>query len=392
MPAALIIDVVRSSMGRGKPGGSLSTIHPVDLLAQVLEALVARTGIDPEGVEDVIVGCVNQIGEQSATPGRQAVLAAGFPVSVPGTTIDRRCGSGQQAVEFAVHGVMAGAYDIAIAGGVESMSQVPLGSNRNGRDPNGPRVHDRFPGIVGQGVAAEFIADKYGFSRTALDELSVGSHQRAERARVAGLFRDDIAPITLDDGTVVDEDETIRPDTTVEKLAQLRPAFGTDEAHEAHPKIDWKVTAGNSSQITDGAGAVLIMSEERASELGLTPRARVVCGVAVGDDPVMMLTGVMPATRKVLAKAAFSLDEIDCVEVNEAFAPVPLAWLAEFGYDPERLNALGGAIALGHPLGASGIRLLSSLLTSLESGGFRYGMQAMCEAGGMANATIIERL
>lgn len=392
MPNAVLVDIVRSPMGRGKPDGALASVHPVELLAQVLQALVSRTGIDPGEVDDVIIGCVGQVGEQAATPGRQAWLTAGFPVSVPSTTVERRCGSGQQAVDFAVQGVMAGAYDLVIAGGIESMSHVPIGSHRLGRDAEGPGVHARFPGLVRQGIAAELIADKYGLSRTALDELSSQSHVRADRARSAQLFDPHIVPITRPDGMVVITDEGIRPDATVETLAGLRPAFASDEMRAAFPALDWKITAGNSSQVTDGAGATLITSEERAERLGLRPRARVVASSIAGSDPVLMLTGVIPVTHKILARSKMSIDAMDQVEVNEAFAPVPLAWLSEFSIDPGRLNGLGGAIALGHPLGASGIRLLTSLLASLEAGGGRYGLQTMCEAGGMANAMIIERL
>ena len=392
MPNAVLVDVVRSPMGRGKPSGSLAPLHPVELLAQTLHALVERTGIDPGTVDDVVIGCVTQIREQSVTPGRQAWLAAGLPVHVPATTIDRRCGSGQQALAFAVQGVAAGAYDVAIAGGLESMSRVPLGSNRGDADPFGPGVRARFPGLVPQGVSAELIADKYGMSRTALDGLSAESHARAHRAQADGLLAKHIVPITRPDGAVVDTDETIRSGTTVEKLAALEPAFATEAMRAAHPNLEWKITAGNSSQITDGAGAILVMSEERAERLGLAPIGRIVASSVVGDDPVLMLTGVIPATQKVLDRAKLSLRDIEQVEVNEAFASVPLAWAAEYPYDPSRLNALGGAIALGHPLGASGIRLLSSLLTGLEEVGGRYGLLTMCEAGGMANAMVVERL
>ncbi|BBZ35637.1 thiolase family protein [Mycolicibacterium confluentis] len=392
MPDAVIVDVVRSPMGRGKQNGALASLHPVELLAQVLQALVERTGIDPERVDDVLIGCVNQISGQSATPGRQAWLSAGFPVSVPATTIDRRCGSGQQALAFAAHGVMAGAYDIAIAGGLESMSHAPLGSNRLGADASGPGVHARFPELVNQGVAAELIAQTYGSSRLQLDDLSAQSHARAHKAQQDGLLARDIVPITLPDGQVVEVDETIRPATTVETLAGLAPVFGTDDMREKFPDLEWKVTAGNSSQITDGAGAALVMSEQTASRLGLQPRARVVATSIAGDDPVLMLTAVIPATHKVLDQAKLSIDDIAFAEVNEAFAAVPLAWQSQFSCDSAQLNPLGGAIALGHPLGASGVRLLSSMLTSLESTGSRYGLQTMCEAGGMANATIVERL
>ncbi len=392
MPNAVLVDIVRSPMGRGKPGGSLATTHPVELLSQVLKTLVTRSGIDPAEVDDVIVGCVGQISEQAATPGRQAWLSAGFPISVPSTTIDRRCGSGQQAIDFAVQGVMAGAYDVVIAGGLESMSHAPMGKHRLGADSEGPGVHARFPNLVRQGIAAELIADKYGLSRTALDTLSAQSHTRAHAAQSQGLFDPHLVPITRPDGEVVHSDETIRPGTTAEILSGLTPAFATDEMRAQFPELEWKITAGNSSQITDGAGAALIMSEERAARLNLNPRARVVASTAVGSDPVLMLTGVIPATHKVLTRAKLSIDEINQVEVNEAFASVPLAWHSEFPIDGGRLNRLGGAIALGHPLGASGLRLLSSLLTTLATENERYGLQTMCEAGGMANAMIIERL
>jgi acetyl-CoA acyltransferase len=389
---AVIVDVVRSPMGRGKPGGALSSLHPVDLLAQVLSALVRRNGIDPGQVDDVLIGCVGQVGEQSGTPGRHAWLSAGFPVSVPSTTIERRCGSGQQAIDFAVQGIQAGAYDIVIAGGIESMSRVPMGTNRKDSDPAGPGVHARFPNLVSQGIAAELVAEKFSLSRAALDEVSVGSHVRADAASQSGIFDSQIVPIVRSDGVTVFKDETIRPNTTLEVLGKLEPSFATDEARARHSSLDWKITAGNSSQFADAAGAVLIMSEERAAQLNLQPRARVVASAVAGDDPVLMLTGVIPATHKVLDRAKLAIEDIDYVEVNEAFASVPLAWQSEFACNSERLNALGGAIALGHPLGASGIRLLASLLSSLESTQSQYGLQTMCEAGGMANAMVIERL
>jgi len=378
MGNAVVVDAVRSPMGRGKPGGALSGVHPVDLLAQVLTALVERNGIDPGAVDDVLVGCVGQNGEQSATPGRQAWLAAGYPVHVPSTTIERKCGSGQQAVDFAVQGVVAGAYDLVIAAGVESMSRVPMGSARQDADSFGPRVRARFPDLVPQGISAELVAQKWGLTREQLDEYSARSHQLAATAS----FGDEIVPIGTLDGSKVTVDETIRPGTTAGKLARLSPAFTPDG----------KITAGNSSQLTDGAAAVLVMSEERAVGLGLRPRARIAASAVVGDDPVLMLTGPIPATRKVLARASLRLDDIDAVEINEAFASVPLAWLAEFPVDPARVNPRGGAIALGHPLGASGVRLLTTLLNHLEATGGRYGLQTMCEAGGMANALILESL
>jgi acetyl-CoA acyltransferase len=392
MPEAVIVDAVRSPMGRGKQGGALSTVHAVDLLAAVLQGLVERTGIDPGTVDDVMVGCVGQAGEHSATPGRQAWLAAGYPVHVPSVTIERKCGSGQQALEFAVQSVVAGANDLVIAAGLESMSRVPMGSARMGADPHGPGVRRRFPDLVPQGVSAELVADKWGLSRAQLDEYSVRSHERAAATSADGGFDDEIVPVITPEGTVVSVDESIRPGTTAEKLGTLKAAFGTDELRERFPGIDWKITAGNSSQITDGAAALLVMSAERAAALGLRPRARIIASSVVGDDPTLMLTGPIPATAKALARAGLTIDQIDAIEVNEAFASVPLAWQAEFPVDDAKLNPRGGAIALGHPLGASGARLMTTLLHHLEQTGGRYGLQTMCEAGGMANATIVERL
>jgi acetyl-CoA acetyltransferase family protein len=392
MPDAVIVDSVRSPMGRGKQGGALSSVHAVDLLAAVLTGLVERTGIDPGTVDDVMVGCVGQAGEHSATPGRQAWLAAGYPVHVPSVTIERKCGSGQQALEFAVQSIVAGANDIVIAAGIESMSRVPMGSARMGADPHGPGVRSRFPDLVSQGVSAELVADKWGLTRAQLDEYSARSHERAAATAAAGGFDDEIVPVTTPEGTVVSVDESIRPGTTVEKLGTLKAVFGTDEMKERFPSVDWKVTAGNSSQITDGASALLVMSADRAAALGLRPRARIIASSVVGDDPVLMLTGPIPATTKALAKAGMTIDQMDAVEVNEAFASVPLAWQAEFGIDEAKLNPRGGAIALGHPLGASGARLMTTLLHHLEQTGGRYGLLTMCEAGGMANATIVERL
>ncbi len=390
MPSAVIVDAVRSPMGRGKVGGALSRVHPVDLLAQVLQALADRNELDPGTVDDVLVGCVGGNGEQSATPGRQAVLAAGWPEHVPSVTIERKCGSGQQALDFAVQGVTAGAYDIAIAAGVESMSRVPMGSARGDADPHGPRVAARYaPGFVPQGISAELVADKWGLTRRQLDAFAVASHDRA--AASAGAFDREIAPIMTPDG-VVSTDETIRPGSTVERLGDLKPAFATSPHAPRFPELRWKITAGNSSQLTDGAAALLVMSEERAAALGLTPRARIVATVVTGDDPLMMLTGPIPATHKVLARAGLRIADIAAFEVNEAFASVPLAWQAEFGVADELLNARGGAIALGHPLGASGARLATTLLGILEDTGARYGLQTMCEAGGMANAMVIENL
>jgi acetyl-CoA acyltransferase len=392
VPAAVVVDAVRSPMGRGKPGGALSGVHPVDLLAQVLQALAARNDLDPATVEDVLVGCVGQNGEQSATPGRQAVLAAGWPESVPSVTIERKCGSGQQALDFAVQGVVAGAYDIVVAAGVESMSRVPMGSARGDADPHGPRVTERYsPGLVPQGISAELVADKWGLTREQLDAYAARSHARAAEATASGAFDREIVPVTTPDG-VVSADETIRPGTTPEKLAGLKAAFAGHPLAARHPELDWKITAGNSSQLTDGAAALLVMSEERATALGLMPRARIVASAVTGDDPVLMLTGPIPATHRLLARSGLSLDDVAAVEVNEAFASVPLAWQAEFGVDDARLNPRGGAIALGHPLGASGVRLATTLLGFLEDTGQRYGLQTMCEAGGMANAMVIENL
>ncbi len=391
MPRAVIVDAIRTPMGKGKAGGALADVHPVDLLAQVLAALVERSDIDPGTVDDILIGCVGQNLEQSATPGRQAALAAGFPVHVPASTIERKCGSGQQAVDFAVQGVMAGAYDIVIAGGVESMSRVPMGSARGDADPFGPAVTARFGPLVSQGVAAELVADKWKIDRASLDRYSARSHERAAAAAARGAFADEIVPITTPTG-VVDTDESIRPGTTAEKLGGLRAVFGTDANRERFADLEWKVTAGNSSQITDGASALLIMSEDKATALGLTPRARVVASAVLGDDPMMMLTAPIPATRKVLDKAGLNVDDIATFEVNEAFASVPLAWQHELGVADDVLNPVGGAIALGHPLGASGARIMTTMIHHLATTGGRFGLQTMCEAGGMANATIVESL
>jgi acetyl-CoA acyltransferase len=387
MTNAVIVDAVRTPGGRR--GGQLKDWHPVDLLSEVLGAIVERNDIDPGLVDDVIAGCVTQTGEQSANVGRSALLAAGFPESVPGTSIDRQCGSGQQAAHFAAQGVMAGAYDIAIAAGVESMTRVPMGINmqQGPGQPFGPKMIDRYDaGLVPQGISAEMIAERWSISREDLDELAYHSHMRAARATDEGRFDNEIVPIkiTNEDGSVeiMSRDEGIRPTTSPEILAGLKPVF----------KVDGVVTAGNSSQITDGAAAVLIMSEEKAEELGLRPRARFHTFALAGVDPVIMLTGPMPATEKVLDRAGLGIDDIDLFEVNEAFASVTGAWLRETNADFEKLNVNGGAIALGHPLGASGAKLMTTLLNELERSGGRYGLQTMCEGGGMANATIIERI
>jgi len=388
---AVIVAALRSPIGKGKEGGALSGIHAVDLLSQVLSGIIEWAGVDPGVVDDVLIGCVSQVGEHSGTPGRQAWLAAGFPEHVPSVTIERKCGSGQQALDFAIQGVMAGAYDIAIAGGLESMSRVPMGSNRMGMDPQGPTVRERYPDLTSQGVAAELVAQKWNISREALDQYSARSQERAASAADNGEFEREIVPIRSPDG-LMSVDESIRRGTTTEKLASLQPAFATDNNREQWPDMQWRITAGNSSQITDGAAALLVMSEKKAAHYGLRPRARIIASISVGDDPVLMLAGPIPATHRVLEKAGLTIDQMDAIEVNEAFASVPLAWLAEFPVDQAKLNPLGGAIALGHPLGASGARITTTLLHHLEASGGRYGLQTMCEAGGMANAMIIERL
>ncbi len=383
---AVIVDVVRSPFGRGRTGGALSAWHPVDLYAQVLRALVARTGVDPGLVEDVVTGCVIQVAEQSGNIGRQAALAAGFPESVPAVTLDRKCGSAQQAMDFAAQGIIAGAYDCVIAGGVEMMSLVPMKINRMGKDNEGPMFHARYPeGMVRQGISAELIAARWGISRDEMDAFALASHQRAIAAEP--VTAGSIAPVVE-----VTRDEGPRRDTSLERLASLKPAFEDAAAAARFPEISWSVTAGNSSQVTDGASALLIVEEGFAARHGLTPRAAITHFAVAGDDPVTMLTAIMPATRKLLARAGLKIEDIDAFEVNEAFASVVLAWMREFRPDPARVNAYGGAIALGHPVGASGGRLTANLLAYLEQTGGRYGLQTMCESGGMANATLIERL
>ncbi len=383
---ALLIDVVRSPFGRGREGGILHDTHPVDLYAHTLQALIARSGIDAAAVDDLITGCVIQVGEQAANIGRQAWLAAGLPESVPAVTIDRKCGSAQQAMDFAAQGVIAGAYDVVIAGGVEMMSRVAMGSNRIGQDNFGPRHRARYPdGLVHQGISAELIAAKWGLDRRSLDAFALRSHQRAAAAR--GITGRDIVAI----GDAV-ADEGVRPDTSLEKLNQLKPAFENEKMAARYPEINWSVTAGNSSQVSDGASAMLIASEQAAKRFGLKPRAAITHFAVAGDDPIFMLTGIIPATRKLLARSGLSLGDIDLFEVNEAFSSVVLAWMKELGADEEKVNVNGGAIALGHPVGASGGRLTANLLAALEKTGGRYGLQTMCESGGMANATLIERL
>ncbi len=397
MRNAVIVDIVRTASGRGKPGGALSATHPVDLLSTVLQALAERNGLDPTQVDDVIVGCVSQVGEQALNIGRQAVLAAGWPISVPATTVDRQCGSSQQATHFAAQGIMSGAYDIVVAGGVESMSRIPLFSSTVGQDAYGPSIRARFPdGLVNQGVSAELIAEKWQLSRDDLNEFAARSHHLASQTQAAGGFADHIIPVTvtLENGEQVEHviDETVRPSTTAEGLAALPPSFATDEMRARFPEIDWKITPGNSSPLTDGASGALIMAEEVALKLGLRPRARFHAFSVIADDPLLMLTAPIPATRIALERAGLALDDIDVYEVNEAFASVPLAWAKELNADTARLNPNGGAIALGHPLGGSGTRLMSTMLQHLEATGGRYGLQTMCEGGGMANATIIERI
>jgi acetyl-CoA acyltransferase len=396
MRNAVIVDAVRTGVGKGKPGGALSGVHPVDLLATVLQALAARNKFDPARIDDVITGCVGQAGEQALNVGRQGVLAAGWPEIVPATTIDRQCGSSQQAAHFAAQGVLAGAYDIVVACGVESMSRVPMGSATMGADAYGPSIAARYPdGLVNQGVSAELISAKWDLDRTELDEFAARSHRLAADATQAGAFKNEIVPVTVvgEDGTQeYAADETIRATTTIDALATLQPSFATDAMRARFPDVDWRITPGNSSPLTDGASAVLIMEESVAASLGLTPRARFHTFALAGADPFLMLTAPIPATQRALAKSRLSIEQIDAYEVNEAFAPVPLAWRREIGADPERLNPRGGAIALGHALGSSGTRLLTTMLNHLEATGGRYGLQTMCEGGGLANATIIERL
>jgi acetyl-CoA acyltransferase len=377
---AVIVDAVRAPVGRRK--GTLKGVHPVDLSASVLTALAGRNQLDPELIEDIIWGCVTQIGDQSTNVGRLAVLAAGWPEAIPGVTLDRACGSSQQAVHFAAASVIAGHYDIVVAGGVESMSRVPLGAARATGEPFGPRVRERYQrDSFSQGLGAEDIARRWGFSRTQLDEFALGSHRKAADATDAGAFASQLVPVSGADGELT-ADEGIRRDTSLEKLAALKPAF----------RDDGVIHAGNSSQISDGCAALLITTSERAAELGLRPLARFHSGAVTGDDPVTMLTAPIPATAKVLKRAGLTIDDIGTFEVNEAFASVPLAWEAETGADHARLNPLGGAIAVGHPLGASGAILMTRMVHHMRASGIRYGLQTMCEAGGMANATVIELL
>jgi acetyl-CoA acetyltransferase family protein len=395
---AVIVDAVRTA--GGKRGGQLSGWHPAELAAQTLRALVARTGLDPAEVDDVIMGCVSQVGAQSTNIGRNAVLAAGWPETVPATTVDRQCGSSQQALHFAAQGVMAGAYDVVVAAGVECMSTVPMFSSAQGNlnDPYGEAIAERYAsrvaygarGLVPQGISAELIADKWDLSRADLDEFGLLSQERAAAARDGGRFANEIIPVAVKrrarDGAVIVSDELATADegirqTSAGQLANLKPAF----------LPEGRITAGNSSQITDGAAAVLVMSAARCKQLGLTPRAVFRRGVLAGADPVIMLSAPIPATRKLLSRAGLTADEIDLFEINEAFAPIVLAWQRELGVDSARVNVNGGGIALGHPLGASGAKLMATLVNELERTRGRFGVQSMCEGGGMANATLVER-
>ena len=388
MNTVVIVDAIRTPLG--KRNGKLKEWHPVDLMAEAMGAMVERNGFDPGLIDDVVMGCVMQVGEQSTNIARNAVLAAGWPEGVPGTTIDRQCGSSQQAAHFAAQGVMAGAYDIVVAAGVEVMTRVPMGSAMaDGKYgwPFGPRAVARYQdegGLVPQGVSAEMIADKWNISRDDMDRFGVQSQTRAARATAEGRFEREILPVLDAEGNLMTRDEGIR-DTSMESLGKLKPSFRSEED-------GGRVTAGNSSQITDGASALLIMSEAKAKALGLTPRARFVNFSLAGDNPRYMLTAPIPATRKILERTGLSIHDMDVIEINEAFASVVLAWEKEFHPDMEKVNPNGGAIALGHPLGCSGARLMTTLLHELERTNGRYGLQTMCEGGGMANATIIERL
>jgi acetyl-CoA acyltransferase len=381
MRDAVIVEAVRTPVG--KRNGGLAGVHPADLSAHVLRSLAQRTGIDPAVVDDVIWGCVSQVGEQTFDIARTAVLTAGWPETVTGVTIDRQCGSSQQAIAFAAAGLISGQYDVAVAGGVESMSRVPMGSSIvEGSYPYSEPFVEKY-GRPNQGIGAEMIAEQWGFGRTALDEFSIASHEKAAAARAEGRFDAQIAPVTLPDGTVVSQDEGIRAGGTVEGLAKLKTVFKPEGG---------VITAGNASQISDGSAALLMTTSEKAEELGLTPIARVHTTVLAGADPVIMLTAPIPATRKVLDRSGLRLDEIGAFEVNEAFAPVPLAWLHDLGADAKALNPNGGAIALGHPLGGSGARIATTLIHHMRDNGIRYGLQTMCEGGGQANATIFELL
>jgi acetyl-CoA acyltransferase len=390
---AVVVDVVRTPFGKGKSSGALAGEHPVDLLAAVLTALLERSRLDGGLVDDVIAGCTLPVAEQSGNIARHALLAAGLPETVPGVSIDRKCGSFQQALHFAAQGVIAGAYDIVIACGVEMMSTIPMRTNRMGRDEHGPRLRARFPdGFISQGISAELIAARWKLERDELDAFALRSHRLAAAARQEGRLTRHVLPVHRRDGREVHEDEAIRPGTSAGALAGLPAAFEDPRMAERFPEIGWRITAGNSSPVTDGAAATLVMSQRRAESLGLRPRAAVTGFSVVGDDPLLMLTGIVPATRRLLERAGLDQRDIALFEVNEAFASVVLAWQAELGVEAERVNVDGGAIAYGHPVGASGGRLLAGLVDGLERTGGRYGVITMCESGGMANATLLERV
>jgi acetyl-CoA acyltransferase len=400
MREAVIVETVRTPIG--KRNGSLKDTHPVDLLAEVLKEVVNRSGVDPGQIEDNITGCVSQVGEQSLNIGRNGWLAAGFPETIPSTTVDRQCGSSQQSIHFAAQGVMAGAYDLVVASGVENMTRVPMGSSYAGANPFGLQLFARYEGkLVPQGISADLIATRWSISREESDDFGYRSHLKAAAATKAGYFKREILPLKVvgegGDQVLLDYDEGIRTEPDREKMRDLKPAFQSPQFEEMFPgQLHWTVTAGNSSQISDGASAVLIASREKAEELGLTPRARFLSFSLAGDSPILMLTAPIPATRRVLERAGLTLDDIDVIEINEAFASVVLAWQRELGISDdwldEHVNPNGGAIAVGHPLGATGAKLMTTMLHELERRGGRYGLQTMCEGGGMANATVIERL
>ncbi|WP_430593534.1 thiolase family protein [Humidisolicoccus flavus] len=384
----VIVDSVRTPSGKGKPGGALSEVHPAALLGQTLHALLERSSVEPGSIDDVIAGCVSQVGEQSANIARNAIMSSGLPVTLPGVTIDRQCGSGQQATLFAAALVETGVASRVIAGGVESMSRVPLGSAQAGQDPFSPASHERFGTLVHQGISAELIAARYGLSRAMQDAFAAQSHQRASAAD----FTRELTGVLLPDGRRHDVDETIRATTTIEALGTLNPAFRDPAIESRFPEIQWSVTAGSSSPFTDGAAAALVMREDEARDLGLRPLARIVDGLSVGSDPIEMLTGIIPACEQLLERNGLHYDDIDRFEVNEAFASVVLAWIQHSGVDPARVNPEGGAIALGHPLGATGVRIMTTLLHGLHRSNSRFGVQLMCEGAGMANATLFERI
>lgn len=386
-----IVDGLRTALTKGRVGGLLSNVHPADLLSIVLKELLGRLQLDPVLLDDVIGGCVTQTGEQSTNITRSAVLAAGFPVSVAATTVDRQCGSSQQAIAFAAQGIAAGAYDLAVACGVESMSRTPMFSNRAGKEPFGPLVGERYKdGLVPQGISAELVASKWNLDRQSLDEYAMSSHLRAAAARDRGTFQQEIVPV-MGNGRLITEDQGIR-EVDQGVMAALPAIFKDPVMAQRFPEIEWVISAGNSSQISDGAAAVMLASEDAVRKYGLTPRARITHNTVIGDDPLLMLSAIIPATQLLLKRARLEIEDISIAEVNEAFASPVLAWIEEMGAERDRVNVNGGAISLGHPLGASGVRLMISLLSALEESGGRFGMQTMCEAGGMANASLIERL